>query len=192
MGKRIILILAFLALALVAGCGGSASSGGRTDIVAAFYPLAFAAERVGGDAVSVTNLTPPGAEPHDVELSARDVERIRDADVVLYLGGGFQPAVARAARDSDATVVDLLTGLPLRRPDEHEEEHEGEDHGGDEVADPHVWLDATLYSRIVARVGEQLDRSDAAEALVRELRQLDSEYRQRLGDCARRELGTNH
>jgi zinc transport system substrate-binding protein len=188
-------LAALLAVATLAcGCGGGsgAEDGGRSQVVAAFYPLAYAAERIGGDTVSVTNLTPPGAEPHDVELSARDVERIRDADVVLYLGGGFQPAVARAARDSDATVVDLLTGLPLRRPDEHEEEHEGEDHGGDEVADPHVWLDATLYSRIVARVGEQLDRSDAAEALVRELRQLDSEYRQRLGDCARRELVTSH
>src|ERR687898_737516 len=108
MGKRIILILAFLALALVAGCGGSASSGGRTDIVAAFYPLAFAAERVGGDAVSVTNLTPPGAEPHDVELSARDVERVRSADLVLYLGSGFQPALERALEDGRGEALDLL------------------------------------------------------------------------------------
>src|ERR671910_3770939 len=108
MRTRIILIFA---VALAAGCGGADSGGGRTEVVAGFYPLAFAAERIGGDTVDVTNLTPPGAEPHDVELSARDVERVRDADVVLYLGGGFQPAVARAARDSDATVVDLLTGL---------------------------------------------------------------------------------
>ena len=63
----------------------------RIDIVAAFYPLQFVTERVGGDAVSVTNLTPAGAEPHELELSARDAGRLQDADVVVYLDG-FAPA----------------------------------------------------------------------------------------------------
>ena len=75
---RIVLIPG-LALAL-AGCGGAdgTAADGRTSVVAAFYPLAFAAEQIGGETVDVTNLTPPGAEPHDVELSARDVEHDRD------------------------------------------------------------------------------------------------------------------
>ncbi|MBM3687553.1 MAG: zinc ABC transporter substrate-binding protein, partial [Actinobacteria bacterium] len=42
-------------------------------VVAAFYPLQFAAEQVGGAAVEVVNLTPPGAEPHDLELTPQDV-----------------------------------------------------------------------------------------------------------------------
>ena len=71
MRMRIILITG--AVLLAAACGSSESSSGRTSVVAGFYPLAFAAERVGGNTVSVTDLTPPGAEPHDVELSARDV-----------------------------------------------------------------------------------------------------------------------
>src|SRR6266545_6865332 len=65
---RIVLVTtAFAMCGLVAGCGSSSSgeSNGRRDVVAAFYPLAFAAEQIGGKSVDVANLTPAGAEPHD-------------------------------------------------------------------------------------------------------------------------------
>src|SRR5262245_51089523 len=101
-------VAALLGLGLIAlgtaGCGarGNASSG-RISVVAAFYPLQFVAQRVGGPHVNVTNLVKPGAEPHDLELTPRQVASIADADVVIYIPG-FQPAVDRAvsaeARDS--------------------------------------------------------------------------------------------
>src|ERR687891_770422 len=100
-------VLVAAALAGLAGCGSKERSENRT-VVAAFYPLAWAAEEVAGDDVDVVNITPPGAEPHDIELTARDVERVRDADVVLYLGGGFQPAVEDAVEGASGRVVDLL------------------------------------------------------------------------------------
>ena len=74
----------------------------RIDVVAAFYPLQFVTERVGGDAVSVTNLTPDGSEPHELELSARDAGHLQDADVVVYLDG-FAPALDDTIDDVDAT-----------------------------------------------------------------------------------------
>ncbi len=48
----------------------------------------------------VVNLTPPGVEPHDIELSPSDVETIRDAELVVYIGGGFQPALEDAIADA--------------------------------------------------------------------------------------------
>ena len=66
--SRIVLILVLAGF--LAGCG-SGSSGGKKSVVAAFYPLAYAAERIGGPAFDVWNLTPPGAEPHDLELTRR-------------------------------------------------------------------------------------------------------------------------
>jgi zinc transport system substrate-binding protein len=190
MGKRIILILALVALA--AGCGGSASSGGRTEVVAAFYPLAFAAERVGGDAVSVTNLTPPGAEPHDVELSARDVERVRAADFVFYLGSGFQPALERAVEGASGKAVDVLGGLDLHEGGGHEgDEHAGEA-ASDASVDPHVWLDPVRYAEVVERIGAALGRPQAARAMRNELTQLDAQFRTGLRTCARREIVTSH
>ena len=56
----------------------------------------------------VVNLTPPGAEPHDIELSPSDVETIRDAELVVYIGGGFQPALEDAIDSRDGDSLDLL------------------------------------------------------------------------------------
>src|SRR5690349_23466110 len=52
---------------LVGGCGGGAKGPVRTTVVAAFYPLAFAARELGGANVDVHDLTPAGSEPHDLE-----------------------------------------------------------------------------------------------------------------------------
>jgi zinc transport system substrate-binding protein len=191
-----LLCAALVLPSLVLSCGGDseAEGSGRRDVVAAFYPLAFAAEQVGGDSVRVTNLTPPGAEPHDVELSVRDVERVREADVVLYLGSGFQPALEDAAAEADGTAIDLLSGLTLHRGDGHEEEHGEEHEAGDEeeAVDPHVWLDPVRFAAVVRRIGDELDRTDEAEALARRLKALDRAYERGLARCARRELVTSH
>ena len=119
---RIILtLLAGVALLFgTAACGEDLdASADTTDVVAGFYPLAFAAEQIGGDRVDVTNLTPAGAEPHDLELTPREVEGILDADLVLYLGDGFQPAVEEAAAESNGEAIDVLDGLELRNDDPH-------------------------------------------------------------------------
>lgn len=159
------------AVVVAAGCGGSQSTDGRTRVVAAFYPLAYAAEQIGGATVEVRNLTPPGAEPHDVELSPREVEAVRSADVVLYLGGGFQPAVEQAVAGASGTVVDVLPGLAV----------------GD---DPHVWLDPIRYASLAREVGRALGRPSAS--LRARAMALDTDFRTALARCERRELVTSH
>src|SRR4051812_4213534 len=112
-------VLTILVLvALVSGCGGSeqehsASKRSGKTVVAAFYPIAYAAQRVDPGA-EVENLTPAGAEPHDIELSARDVGRVQDADSVLYFGEGFMPALEKAVEGQD-NAVDLLAGERLAK-----------------------------------------------------------------------------
>ena len=83
-------------------------------VVASFYPLAYAAERVGGDRVEVTNLTPAGAEPHDLELTPKQIDELLDADLVLDLGRNFQPAVEKAAEQRDGPTVKVLDVLPIK------------------------------------------------------------------------------
>jgi zinc transport system substrate-binding protein len=181
---RTVFILGAAVLLLAAGCGGSNghASGGRTEVVAAFYPLAYAAEQVGGRNVDVRNLTPPGTEPHDLELSPRDVGRVRSADVVLMLGDRFQPALERAAKDADGTVVDLLSDLPLLGPSAVEERGSH---------DPHVWLDPGRYERIVARVAREIP-GGSPQSFERRLRALDAEFEDGLADCERRTFVTSH
>jgi zinc transport system substrate-binding protein len=174
----IILTLAAAGLGgLTAACGGSASgAGGRETVVAGFYPLAYAAEQIGDGRVEVTNLTPPGSEPHDLEVSPQDVADLRSADLVLLLGRGFQPQLEDAAGNGDHVLRLLDTpGLAL--------------HAGD---DPHVWLDPLRYASIVTRIGDALGEPARARRLVARLHGLDDEYRRGLAHCARRELVTSH
>jgi zinc transport system substrate-binding protein len=172
------IVLVIIIGALQAGCGGAGSD--KHTVVAAFYPLAYAAERIGGPSFHVVNLTPPGAEPHDLELTPKTVARIEQAGIVVYLSHGFQPAVSKAVEQARGTRVDVLAGLPLRAG------------SGEEglTADPHVWLDPILFSRVVTTIGAALHRPSAT--LVADLRRLDRDYRAGLRHCARHEIVTSH
>src|SRR5690606_22151637 len=77
------------------GADAPGGRGHRLSVLASFYPLEYVAGSVGGDRVEVSSLTPPGAEPHDVELSPRQVRLVGEADLVLYLSG-MQPSVDQA------------------------------------------------------------------------------------------------
>jgi zinc transport system substrate-binding protein len=180
--RALLLVPVVLAgLLSASACGGTAGSGARPTVVAGFYPLAWVAEQVSHGAVDVRNLTPPGREPHDLELTPREVGDVKSADVVLYLGHGFQPALEDAARGQEG-AVDLLAGQRLRAADG----------GRAEVVDPHVWLDPTRLAAIAETVARALRRPRAARPLVARLEALDSEYRSGLADCARREIVTSH
>jgi zinc transport system substrate-binding protein len=163
--------LVLVCLLVLAGCGsgsGDEAEGGRT-VVAGFYPLAWAAERVAGpDVEEVVNLTPPGAEPHDLELSASAVQDVLDAELVVY-AGGFQPALDDAVAERDGESLDVLP--------------RGE-------RDPHIWLDPVAFSGVVDRVAASLDGS--AADVVQSLRSLDADFRRGLRRCESRVLVTTH
>jgi zinc transport system substrate-binding protein len=170
---RAIIILIYVA-ALAAGCGGSDEGSGEKQVAASFYPLAFAAEEIGGERVDVVNLTPPGTEPHDLEPTPSDVRELKSADLVLLLGHGFQPQLEDAAGDGDE-VVDLLDTPGLIRFQND---------------DPHVWLDPARYELIARRIADELGAP--SEEFVGRLKALDSDLRRGLADCARDEIVTSH
>src|SRR4051812_25269786 len=174
--RLVLILVAGVAVAAPGGSGGGAAAADeRTTVVASFFPLADAARSVGGDAVHVTDLTPAGVEPHDLELTSKTIDRILDADVVLVLGGGFQPAVEKAAAKRKGTTIDVLASLGL---DGH---------------DPHVWLDPTIYSQIVGLVGRALHADGPrVRDLQARLAVLDGEYRTTLRSCASDVLVSSH
>jgi zinc transport system substrate-binding protein len=180
------LVLAALGLLAAAGEVPAARAGtGRTAVVAAFYPLVEAAEQVGGGHVDVTNLTPPGVEPHDLELTTDDVDALLDADLAVVMGDGFQPAVEATADDRDgATLVVLDKVRHRQRPD-----------------DPHLWLDPVRYRTIVQAVAGALAKADPAHARTyrrnaarfdEQLSALDADYRRGLANCDSRTIVTAH
>ncbi len=184
--RRIVAVAGVVLATLVAGgCSGGSDGGteGRpVQAVASFYPLFEVTEAVGGDRVGVDNLTPAGVEPHDIGLTPRQIDTISDADLLVYLGGGFQPAIEEAARRA-GLVVDVATGLPM------------------EGGDPHVWLDPVLFQQVVGTVEAALAQVDPAGAdgyraraaeYRSDLEELDAEYRAGLADCDRRVIVTGH
>ena len=172
MVSRIVLLCILSAtVPALAGCGGGVSD---DTIVAAFYPLAFAAEQVAGPRAEVVNLTPPGAEPHDLELSPRDVGRVRDAALAVYAGDGFQPAVQQAVEGRSGPSVDVLA------------------HAAAVGDDPHVWLDPVRFASVAKEIASALGTPATADDLVARLDALDDEYRRGLARCARREIVTSH
>jgi len=182
---RIVLILTLTATVglTAAACGGSEARTSGMSVVAGFYPLAFAAEQIGGARVAVRNLTPAGAEPHDLELTAGDVKAVQDADLVLYLGNGFMPGLEQAVTGRDGPSLDLLAGQELAP---------GRGAGGGVSPDPHVWLDPVRYARIVRAIGAALGDEGRADSLAQRLETLDTELRRGLARCARRQIVTSH
>ena len=197
---------------LLSACGGAADSGDaaqtsdRLEVSVGFYPYAFVTERVGGPDVDVVNLTKPGGEPHDLELTPQQVAGLSETDLVVY-SKGFQPAVDEAVEQQAADkALDVLTTVELRDGEAHEEDEdghggEGEEHADEGGQDPHVWLDPVRLGTIAGAVADELaeldpDRADAfqerAAALQAELGELDEELRSGLSACERQEIVTSH
>ncbi|MEZ0065620.1 zinc transport system substrate-binding protein [Streptacidiphilus sp. MAP12-20] len=197
--------VAVAATAVVSGFGMVGSSAeerdanGRLDVVASFYPLEYLAKTIGGSHVQVTDLTAPGVEPHDLELSPKQVAAVGEADLVLQLKG-FQPAVDAAVKQAaPAHVTDAAALSPLV---EHSGTGEdGHDHGGADAPDPHIWLDPSRYAAVAEGVGARLATADPAhaaayrantEALTAKLKALDADFRTGLKNCAGKDFLTSH
>jgi zinc transport system substrate-binding protein len=168
------------ALVVLAVLPAQASAASDISVVASFYPLAWAAQQVGGDRVAVTNLTPAGAEPHDLELTPDEIDDVLDADLVVELGHGFQPAVEDAAAPRDGPTVELLPRG---------------------TKDPHVWLDPVRMATIVRTVQRELTKVDPkgravyarnAQRVLGELTDLDARYRDGFAHCQRSVIVTAH
>jgi zinc transport system substrate-binding protein len=218
--RRALAALAALsAAATLAGCGAlqdDQGSAGR-EVVASFYPLAWVTEQVAGGDWTVTNLTTPGGEPHDLELGIGATADVADADLVVYLGG-FQPAVddAVASTASGATLdaADVVDLLPVT--DHSDEGHSDEGHADEEPAggehaeddghghgdlDPHFWLDPLLMADLSDSVADRLAeldpdgaetyRANAADLRAR-LEQLDADYEDGLASCELETVVVSH
>lgn len=193
---------------LLVGCAAAGSGAADStnpavlQIVAAAYPFQFIAERVAGAHAVVSNLTQPGAEPHDLELTPRQVGSIASADFVIY-ERGFQPVVDEAvAQSENPHVLDTTTVVPLRVHDHQDGSDDGHEHqGGVSGPDPHVWLDPLHVAAIAYSVADRLAAIDPAGAadyranarrLDEQLTDLDVRFHAGLASCKRTEFITTH
>lgn len=188
-----VVLAGLILLPLLAACS-SGDDDDRPSVVASFYPLQFVADRIVGDRARVTNLTSPGVEPHDLELTPRQVARLSEADLVFF-ESGLQPAVDRSIENSgpkERLDVDSVVEL-----DHEAEAGDGHDHEGD----PHFWQDPTLLAEVAGAFTEKMaaiDPDNAAAyrsnntALQADLATLDTDIRTGLESCVSRTLVVSH
>ncbi|MFG2571486.1 metal ABC transporter substrate-binding protein [Streptomyces sp. NPDC048481] len=197
-----------LGLGSLSACSSDSASAAGTDkfdVVASFYPMAFLAERIGGDHVHVTSLTEPGQEPHDLEISAKQTAALQESDAVLYLKN-LQPSVDDAVAQSGVkTKIDAASLTTLEKHGNevggHAAEHD--DHENEELSglDPHIWLDPVRYSQVAEGVGKAFEKADPGHAadykantaaLVEQLGDLNTEFEKGLANTRTKVFVTTH
>ena len=166
-----------LAVAASALTGCDAQDDGKVHVVAAFYPLAWAAGQVAGTNPSVEDLTTPGVEPHDLELTVRQTAALSAADVVLY-EKGFQPSVDSAVKENAQDTLEVGSVVDLEQTDDG--------------VDPHFWHDPARLADYADAIGAKLAKVDPAHAqgyrsraavLRSRLERLDRDYATGLKNC---------
>lgn len=196
--------LAVATALVLSGCGALSGEGSVDDktVTAAFYPLAYASQRVAGEHLTVENLISAGGEPHDLQLSIRQTGQVAGAGLVVY-ESGFQPAVDEAVKqNAKGATLDAADVIDLREIGEDTEAHESHDdeHGhGDH--DPHFWLDPLLMADLADALATKLGAIDPdhaedftanAEDFRGDLEQLDRAYAEGLASCERDTVLVNH
>lgn len=184
----------------------------KIQIVAGFYPLAYAAEGIAGDLAEVVSLAGPGVEPHDLELTPGDVAKINDADLVVYIPE-FIPALDAVVKKLDQSkVINATQGITLISGDSHSHEgeeghsHEGEEahseeegHSHESATDPHIWLNPSNMVLIGNSIAKALSAltSDSAinesrSSFENALTTLASDYTAKLANCSIKALVVSH
>lgn len=185
--KKIVLTLALL-VGISAGIAAAVRSQPQQDnklqVAASFYPLYDFAKQIGGDKISVQNLTPAGTEPHDYEPSPKTLITAERAKVFIYNGGRLEPWTDKFLQDYNQTAVKSSNGITLR-----------------EGGDPHFWLDPVLAQKIVNNIRDGLIKADPsnkdyyaarAKNYNTQLVKLDAAFSKGLAQCQQHTVISSH
>lgn len=191
----------------------------KLKIVATIYPLAEFSSRIVGDNASVTQLMPPGSEPHHWEPSPTDMKQIYDAQVFIYHGAGMEPWVEKilpALQERKIKIIKATEKTEMLTFAEEEslgvtkflgssssggEQIHEHNHGDEDGVDPHAWLDPLQAKSIVSYIAQEIAAVDTvhsdcylrnAQAVLDELDQIHQEYSVAVSQFQRRDLVVSH
>jgi ABC-type Zn uptake system ZnuABC Zn-binding protein ZnuA len=163
-GVALITRAARLAAALAAALAVAAPAQAELRVVATTTDVAAIATAVGGDLVTVETIVPAAVDPEAFEPRPGDVEKIRNAQLLVRVGLGYdywldkllrQVGDARLMRGGEA-YVDGSTGIPLLEVSGQSVVNEGGHAHG--VANPHYWLDPENAKIVSAGIADGLVR----------------------------------
>lgn len=170
---------------------------GRPLVVVTYSILGDVVQQLVGDAAAVEVTIPNGLDPHDHAVSAREVERMRQAALIVANGLDLEEGLVDAiheAEDDGIPVFEVAEHITVRDlaeseksaadPHAGEDEHAGEDKHEHADGDPHLWTDPLTIAAMAPALAEALeaeldvDLSASLEALLADLTDLDNEVRE--------------
>jgi zinc transport system substrate-binding protein len=197
------LVIGLIFALMLSGCGNSGKQGapsGKLQVVTSIYPLQDFTEKIGGNHVQVTNLVPPGVEPHDYDLTPQDLTRLSQSDLFIYNGAGLEPyadKVKQALDPARTRVVNATQHIRLLSPSEEGAQREGDS----SFRDPHVWLDPVLAKQEALAIRDALIQKDPKHRtdyernyahLAQRFDQLDQELKEIADQAPQKEFAVSH
>ena len=166
----------------------------KLTVTASFYPLSFLAKRIGGEYVTVVNLTPAGAEPHDFEPTTKDMSIVENSNLLIMNGMGVEVYEKKLTEQlAGSSVKILLAGAEFATQDIVKD--------GTTRKDPHVWIDPIIYGKMANKITQELILLDMIHAeeykknltlLIEELNNLNERYKKELANCRLNKIITSH
>lgn len=194
------------ALATATACAGLAVPSAahaeppRRTIVVTTSVLGALVRDLAGERFDVQVAIPNGLDPHDWEPSAKDVERLTRADLVVVNGLGLEEGLENAlaqARRKGVRVFTAADHVAIRKVEYTDEASKAHDHG---AGDPHLWTDPMAMKAVAGALVKELqadfgvDLGGRLSDLDRRLDALDADVRRTIGalPADRRKLVTGH
>jgi zinc/manganese transport system substrate-binding protein len=175
----------------ISACGGDgATSDGSTrpSVVVTYSVLGAVVGDLVGDAATVVVLIPNGADPHEWEPSAKDIETLNHADLIVRNGLDLEAGLQDALDDAEADGVPTFVAsdhITIRRMQEGEGISTSDADQATGAPDPHLWMDPLTMRDVVAALEPELtavgiDVAQDAATVVDELGDLDDRLREML------------
>ena len=192
------------ALFALSACSSSgtttAADSDRPTVVVTYSVLGSIVEQLVGDAATVTTLIPDGQDPHEFEPSAKDIESLNNASIVVSNGLDFEEGLEETLESAKTAGVNIFMAgdhITVRELSDEDDDHADEattdttvvkeeehDHG---ASDPHLWLSPAAMLEMLPELSKAVgaaigaDLSAQLKTLVAELTTLDSEIQEIIG-----------
>lgn len=161
--KSLIVGLVVVATAglLLTGCANEAkaSDNGKKNVVATTMMLYDLTKEIAGDELNVTGLMGPGIDPHLYQASAGDVNKMQDADIVVYNGIHLEGKMGDIFADLSEQGRDIIC-----IEDGIDQSNLLDDELIPDIYDPHIWFDVSLWKEAAKHVAVNLADFDAENA----------------------------
>lgn len=183
----LILIFVAIVLSVVYFATAPKQDTQKLSVAASFYPLYEFAQRVGGEKIEVSNLTPAGVEPHEYEPSPKTLADIQKSQLLLFVGGTLEPWAEKFLPQYGNTAIRADSNIDTIQTDEGK--------------DPHFWLDPIYAKQIVSTIRDAFTKADPANKsyyehnaglYISELDSLAADFESGLKTCDQRFIVTSH